>query len=64
MVLKSYSVCCMFSTYYTDVDGCSEERDPYFGITWPSTMVNMEATNNCPNGTGMNIQYDNKYESV
>ena len=33
-------------------DGCPEETDPYYGIAWPSTMVNSNATNNCPNGTG------------
>ena len=33
--------------------GCSLERDGIYGITWPSTTINMNATNNCPNGTGM-----------
>ena len=33
-------------------DGCPEETDPDYGIAWPSTMVNSNVTNNCPNGTG------------
>ena len=33
--------------------GCSQEVDPYYGINWPSTLINMEATDNCPDGTGM-----------
>ena len=33
-------------------DGCPEEKDTDYGIAWPSTMVNSNVTNNCPNGTG------------
>ena len=35
-----------------DTAGCSQEVDPYYGINWPSTLINMEATNNCPDGAG------------
>ena len=38
---------------YVVTDGCPEEIDPNYGIAWPSTMVNTNATNNCPNATGM-----------
>ena len=32
---------------------CSAEVDDY-GITWPSTKINMNATSICPDGNGMN----------
>ena len=38
---------------HTAADGCSFEKDAIYGITWPSTAINVNATNNCPSGIGM-----------
>ena len=41
-------------TYNVVTNGCPKGHGPY-GITWPSTMVNMNATNNCRDGAGTYI---------
>ena len=44
----------MAYTYiHAAADGCSFEKDAIYGITWPSTTINLSATNNCPSGIGM-----------
>lgn len=42
---------------HLDTAGCSTESDPIYRIAWPSTETNMIATNNCPDGYGMNDKY-------
>ena len=44
-----YSDCLFVATA-----GCSQEIDSYYGINWPSVNINTDATNNCPDGAGMN----------
>ena len=45
----------MYLHSYVVVSGCSVNADAIYGITWPTTMVNENATNNCPNATGMDM---------
>ena len=51
-IFFTYGYVCASSSIVVK-NGCPEEIDPDFGIAWPSTMVNTNTTNNCPNGTGM-----------
>jgi len=48
---------CILHYYYIYVDaaGCSVENDTDYGIAWPSTMINTNATNFCRDGVGMYI---------
>ena len=54
---KEIYYCCndmhMRIYVHTAADGCSYEKDAIYGITWPSTAINVNATNNCPSGIGM-----------
>ena len=56
-----YSDCLFVATA-----GCSQEIDSYYGINWPSVNVNTDATNNCPDGAGMNkcTTVDVKYTNI
>ena len=46
---------CIYTYVHTTADGCSFEKDAIYGIAWPSTAINMNATNNCPSGIGMDV---------
>ena len=47
------SIGVMHVHFYTGVAGCSSESDSAYGITQPSTGVNMNATTDCPDSTGI-----------
>ena len=48
-------ICYISHNFYVDIAGCSAENDDIYGIAWPSTRINMNATNSCPGGVGMHI---------
>ena len=48
---------CAYSVFtlllYIAAAGCSAENDIDYGIAWPSTQIDTNATNNCPDGAGI-----------
>ena len=45
-------------TVYIATDHCPQDVDAEYGIMWPATMINMDASNNCPDGAGMDRYSD------
>ena len=35
---------------------CPQDVDAEYGVRWPPTIANMDATNNCPDGSGMSTE--------
>ena len=45
-------------TVYIATDHCPQDVDAEYGIMWPPTIINMDASNNCPDGAGMDRYSD------
>ena len=43
---------------YIATDHCPQDIDADYEIMWPPTIVNMDASNNCPGGDGMDRYSD------
>ena len=40
-------------TVYIATEHCPQDVDAGYEIMWPPTIINMNASNNCPDGAGM-----------